>query len=86
MFRWGGDEFAVLLAATSGDDARLVFERLEAAVAARVRDPGGAAVTITFGWAEGGPRSDLLTLTREADVMLLERKPRARRQVSSTIS
>jgi diguanylate cyclase (GGDEF)-like protein len=76
VFRWGGDEFAVLLAATSDADARLVFERLEAAVAASVRDPGGAPVVITFGWADGGPRTDLRTLTSTADAMLLERKPR----------
>jgi len=74
VFRWGGDEFAVLLAATSGRNAQLVFERLEAAVAARVRDPGGVPVAITFGWADGGPQADLRTLTGAADAMLLERK------------
>ena len=76
VFRWGGDEFAVLLDTTSDRDARFVFERLEATVAARVSDPGGEPVTITFGWADGGPHTDLRTLTHAADTMLLRRKPR----------
>jgi diguanylate cyclase (GGDEF)-like protein len=76
VFRWGGDEFAVLLHATRLAEAARVFARLEAAVATEVRDPDGLPVVITFGWAEGGPDADLLTLTRAADAMLLARKVR----------
>jgi diguanylate cyclase (GGDEF)-like protein len=77
VFRWGGDEFAVLLPGTPGEAAAAVLERLEAAVAERVRDPGGAAVRITFGWAcsEGVGDCDLRTLTERADAALLRRKP-----------
>jgi diguanylate cyclase (GGDEF)-like protein len=80
VFRWGGDEFAVLLPATPADAAGDVFARLEAAVAAEVSDPSGAPVGITFGWAAGGPGSDLHALTEAADVALRARKaPRPRR-------
>jgi GGDEF domain-containing protein len=49
VFRWGGDE--VLLPGTPGEAAAAVLDRLEVAVAERVRDPDGAAARITFGWA-----------------------------------
>lgn len=74
VFRWGGDEFAVLLPASDPAAARDVFARLESAVADLVSDPDGAPVGITFGWAAGGPETDLRTLTERADAALLERK------------
>ncbi len=74
VFRWGGDEVAVLLPATDPGAARDVFLRLESAVADLVRDPGGAPVGITFGWAAGGPETDLRTITERADAALLARK------------
>jgi diguanylate cyclase (GGDEF)-like protein len=78
VFRWGGDEFAVLLPGTAEDAAPAIFERLEAAVAEHVRDPGGAPVRITFGWAGGDAGTDLRTLTARADATLLRRKPALR--------
>jgi diguanylate cyclase (GGDEF)-like protein len=75
-FRWGGDEFAVLLPGTSGEAARPLFERLEAAISEHVRDPDGAPIRITFGWASGDAATDLRTLTEAADAALLARKPR----------
>jgi diguanylate cyclase (GGDEF)-like protein len=74
VFRWGGDEFAVLLPGATEDEARGVIARLEAAVARAVRDPAGAAVTITFGFASGGPEAELRALTSAADAALLARK------------
>jgi diguanylate cyclase (GGDEF)-like protein len=76
VFRWGGDEFAVLLPGATGDQAQPVLERLEAAVADAVHDPDGAPVTITFGWAVGGADAELRTLTSQADAALLARKSR----------
>jgi diguanylate cyclase (GGDEF)-like protein len=55
VFRWGGDEFAVLLPGAAPGDAELVLDRLEAAVRAEVQDPDGKPVRITFGWAAGDP-------------------------------
>ncbi len=54
------------------------IERLETAVAANVRDPEGAPVGITFGWASGDAGIDLRTLTARADADLLRRKPSRR--------
>jgi diguanylate cyclase (GGDEF)-like protein len=78
VFRWGGDEFAVLLPAAPPEVADEVFARLEAAVAGEVTDPAGAPVGITFGWAAGAPDTTLRALTEAADAALLARK-RARR-------
>jgi diguanylate cyclase (GGDEF)-like protein len=74
VFRWGGDEFAVLLPGTEVEAAPAIFERLEAAVAGQVRAPDGAPVHITFGWAGGDADTDLRTLTARADATLLRRK------------
>jgi diguanylate cyclase (GGDEF)-like protein len=80
VFRWGGDEFAVLLPATPAPVADEVFARLEAAVAAEVFDPTGTPVTITFGWAAGAPGRDPHALVEAADAALRARKtPRPRR-------
>jgi diguanylate cyclase (GGDEF)-like protein len=77
VFRWGGDEFAVLFPGAPGEAAAAVFERLEVAVAERVLDPDGAAVRITFGWAstDGDTEPDLRALTERADAALRHRKP-----------
>jgi diguanylate cyclase (GGDEF)-like protein len=84
VFRWGGDEFAVLLPAAPPAVADEVFARLEAAVAREVADPAGAPVAITFGWAAGAPDTTLRALTEAADAALLARKPRrARRGVAA---
>jgi diguanylate cyclase (GGDEF)-like protein len=74
VFRWGGDEFAVLLPDSTAEAASAVIERLESAVRDAVRDPDGAPVEITFGWAAGRPETDLMTLTERADELLLTRK------------
>jgi diguanylate cyclase (GGDEF)-like protein len=76
VFRWGGDEFAVLLSAATPEYAQLVFERLEATVPTVVTDPSGTPISITFGWATGGPETDLRMLTEQADEALLARKLR----------
>jgi diguanylate cyclase len=74
VFRWGGDEFAVLLPGATEDEARAILDRLEATVARAVRDPDGTPVTITFGCASGGPDAELQALTSQADAALLARK------------
>ncbi len=74
VFRWGGDEFAILLPATDGGEADMVCARLETAVGEIVRRPDGTPLSITIGWAVHRPGLDLLGLVAEADAALLARK------------
>lgn len=59
VFRWGGEEFAVLAPATSAQAATAIAERLRAGVAAQAF-PEAGAVTISAGVAEhlGGEAAD----------------------------
>jgi diguanylate cyclase (GGDEF)-like protein len=73
-FRWGGDEFALLLPETTVDGGELVCRRLGDAVGA-CRDAGGAPLKITCAPTQ---LSDAVTggddLLAAADQVLLERK------------
>lgn len=82
VFRWGGDEFAVLIESASEAEADAVCARLEDEVAASVSTPDGRAVRITFGWAQDDGHGDAGGLVARADDALLARKRRASRQAA----
>ena len=72
-FRWGGDEFALLLPQTTLDDAETVCRRASAAVAG-CSAPDGTPLSMTCApaqLAEGMSGDDLVAA---ADAVLLERK------------
>ena len=79
-FRWGGDEFALLLPETTADEAEAVFRRVAGAILAGCRTPAGTGLRITGAAAqlEGHMTGD--DLVAAADAALLERKggPRLR--------
>ena len=82
--RIGGEEFAILMPVTDLDGARLVCERLRAAIEARPVDVAGAIgvlVTVSTGIAllRYGERCDSLIL--RADAALYEAKTSGRNQV-----
>jgi len=74
VYRWGGDEFAILLHGADAEEAAHVCGRLEAAVAKYVRRPDGEPVSMTIGWAVSRPGVDLIGLVADADADLLARK------------
>ena len=51
-FRWGGDEFALILTGTRADDTDPLAERLRRAVASNCRRPDGSPIQIRFAAAE----------------------------------
>lgn len=74
LFRWGGEEFVVLLSHTGGEEARLFAERLRARIHETVgvfKDDTREAVTISLGVASGSPpHFDEAALIRTADAAL----------------
>jgi diguanylate cyclase (GGDEF)-like protein len=74
VFRWGGDEFAVLLEGLSTAEAAIVCSRIERQVRDAVRTPDGTAVGVTFGWARDDGAGSADALMAHADAALLARK------------
>ena len=72
-FRWGGDEFALVLPATDAPEAEGVCHRLTAAVAA-CAGPDGLPLRITCAPAQLGDAMTEDELLAAADAVLLERK------------
>ncbi|WP_445150950.1 GGDEF domain-containing protein [Baekduia sp. Peel2402] len=73
-FRWGGDEFVVLLPDTPLTDAEQVAERISATVFGHVTTASGEPVRITFGCAERVEHQTGARLLAIADAALLAAK------------
>jgi diguanylate cyclase (GGDEF)-like protein len=78
-FRWGGDEFAVVLTDADAKVARALAIRLEKAVSGTCRRPDGAPLTLTCGHAELDPDMSAAEAVARADATLLAMKARERR-------
>nr|MCU0950420.1 diguanylate cyclase [Burkholderiaceae bacterium] len=78
--RWGGEEFAVVLPNTGAVGARVMGERLRAAVAA-TRLPLLGAVTISVGVAEAVQADTWQSLVERADRAMYEAKSTGRNRV-----
>ncbi len=82
VFRFGGEEFVVVLPGTSAEGAQAAFERLRAAVAAHVF-PQIGHVTISLGYTQvRSPDSPAAAIER-ADAALYFAKRHGRNQVCS---
>jgi diguanylate cyclase (GGDEF)-like protein len=75
-YRWGGDEFAVLVPDASEGDGAALAKRLEAAVEHSCRAPDGTPLTITCGHAEIGGDFSPAGAVAAADSVLLSLKTR----------
>ena len=74
-FRWGGDEFAVLVAESFDENiANSVAQRARDRMRAHFHLPDGSAPKLTFGATLITPTSTADELLNAADVQLLERK------------
>jgi diguanylate cyclase (GGDEF)-like protein len=73
-FRWGGDEFAVLLPGTAAGDAAGLATRIREAVESSCRQPDGAALTIACGVAQIPAGATAAQAVAAADAALLELK------------
>jgi diguanylate cyclase (GGDEF)-like protein len=73
-YRWGGDEFAVLLPGSGAASAEAVSQRLTEAVEDTCTAPDGEPIRLECGTAELEPGMDVAALMRVADLALLDRK------------
>ena len=77
-FRWGGDEFAVLLTDADERVAQTLAMRLEKAVAGSCSRPGGGQLTLTCGHAVLDPDMSAAEAVARSDAALLALKQRDR--------
>jgi diguanylate cyclase (GGDEF)-like protein len=73
-FRWGGDEFAVLLPTADAERATELCERIQAAVDSTCRGPDGAPLSVSCGHTVLQDGMDADALVAAADLALLTLK------------
>jgi len=79
VFRWGGDEFALLLPGTSKDGADALIERIQAKVSAACRRPDNDAIWIHFAAAELQLQMGAKELCEAADLALMAERAQTHR-------
>jgi len=82
FFRYGGEEFVVLIKQAHAEQALPALERCREAVEAR-RFPQVGQVTVSIGYAELTPKSQLASVLSKADKALYHIKNNGRNQVKS---
>jgi len=80
IYRFGGEEFVVLLRDTPEAATAAVMERLRAAVAAH-RFPQLGTVTVSIGWTRIRPQDAPASAMRRADAALYHAKQKGRNSV-----
>ena len=78
-YRWGGDEFAVLLPGVEQEAAEKVAERVSHSIVASCIRPGGDPQTLAWGTAELEPHMQASDLLASADLALMTRKHKRQR-------
>jgi diguanylate cyclase (GGDEF)-like protein len=78
-FRWGGDEFVVVLPGSEHETAEEVMQRMVERVSQECTAPDGRSVELSWGSAELAPGTSLEDALAAADLALLDQKTEKRR-------
>jgi diguanylate cyclase (GGDEF)-like protein len=84
-YRYGGEEFTVILPETAGQEARTVAQRIRAALEVEPFSPKDGeivTVTISIGVTEYNPEEELSTFIQRADQAMYRSKRSGRNKVS----
>ncbi len=84
-YRYGGEEFTVILPETAGAEARTVAQRIRAALEAErfyPQDSKEVRITISIGVTEYHPKEELSTFIQRADKAMYLSKQNGRNKVS----
>ena len=84
-YRYGGEEFTIILPGTHGEEARTVAERLRAAVAAEDFGPDPSSklkITISIGVTQYRKSEEIPSFVRRADKAMYQSKQAGRNRVS----
>lgn len=84
-YRYGGEEFTVILPGTHGEEARTVAERLRSAVAAEAFPGGrnlGLKITISIGVTQYRQTEEISCFVQRADQAMYQSKQAGRNKVS----
>ena len=84
-YRYGGEEFTVILPETNGDEAKTVAQRIRASLEAEKYKPipgKVARITISIGVTQCYPKEELSTFIRRADKAMYLSKENGRNRVS----
>ena len=84
-YRYGGEEFTVILPETTGDEAKTVAQRIRASLEAEKYKPVPgkvARITISIGVTQCYPKEELSTFIRRADKAMYLSKENGRNRVS----
>ncbi len=80
VFRWGGDEFALLLPGTHKEDAAVLIERIQNKVTVACRRPDNEPIFIHFAAAELQSGMTAKELCEAADLALMAERARDHRE------
>lgn len=84
-YRYGGEEFTIILPGTPGEEARTVAERLRAAVASEMFSGDGderTRITISIGVTQYQHEESISTFVQRADQAMYQSKQAGRNRVS----
>ena len=85
-YRYGGEEFTVILPETSGDEAVLVAERIRKTIQSEKftpEDDKELGITISIGAAQYAPEEQLATFIQRADRAMYVSKQKGRNRVTT---